>query len=321
MVTRTTRNKADRRAHRQQWELPRLDRILVATDLSPLSRDGVQAATSLLAGNPHGEITLLHVLEEAAAFPTSDLPGAWEAGPDLSATGLANELEELRRSCQSRVSVAATRLKTGHVAETIRGVAHEDGFDLLVVTSHGRTGLARMLIGSVAEEVLHAACPVLVIKRQRNEAGEFLAEAPAFAPRRILVGYDHGSGAEVALSMARKMATLTGARLKLVQVVESPLPATVCRPGDCAGYLSLAEREALSQLAKVRASHLPEARDWEIDVRTGCPWKELSQLAGKERHDLVVIGHHETTRWGHGFMGSTAQKVIRSASCSVLVAR
>jgi universal stress protein A len=56
-------------------------------------------------------------------------------------------------------------------------------------------------------------------------------------------------------------------------------------------------------------------------VEMGEPWEVIVKLAGETRCDLIVVGPHEHTRWGHSYVGSTAQWVVRQAKCPVLVVK
>ena len=144
-------------------------KILVATDFSLCARAALDAAVELGAALG-ASILLLHV----HPLPTEVLPD----GSILSLDGLAleriehaidDQLCDERRRAQRRGVDIAVEHDDGEPAEVIVRRARQEGCGLIVVGTHGRRGLARLVLGSVAERVLRsAACPVLVA-HQRKE--------------------------------------------------------------------------------------------------------------------------------------------------------
>jgi nucleotide-binding universal stress UspA family protein len=144
--------------------------VLCPIDFSDSSRPAVALAAELAARDGLG-ITLLHVLQLAAGYPGDPATLAFVAELDRDATRL---LGEWAAALRARVPVpVATRLLVGSpAAQTLIALDSEVTFDLVVVGSHGRTGLDRVLLGSVAEQLVrHAPCPVLVARHARL-AGE-----------------------------------------------------------------------------------------------------------------------------------------------------
>jgi nucleotide-binding universal stress UspA family protein len=144
--------------------IPRLERILAPTDLSPFAERAVAYAHGL-AEKFGAELHVLHVaadLTEAAKLhgATGVVEPAGQDDYDRWLAGLLGEAGNVRR-------VEAVRIG-GDVADTIDRYAREQAIDLIVLATHGRTGLSHLLLGSVAESVLRAApCPVLILRPQR----------------------------------------------------------------------------------------------------------------------------------------------------------
>jgi universal stress protein A len=148
-------------------------RIVCATDFSDTAEAAWEMACGLAAVH-RAELTLVHV------FP--DLPPS----PDVAVPSVMEVWEEQRRwvsqELERRVADAVARglrsravLKMGPAAAGLVEAVNEVGGDLVVVGTHGRTGLERVLLGSVAEQVVRAApCAVLTVKpraRERAQAG------------------------------------------------------------------------------------------------------------------------------------------------------
>ncbi len=135
------------------------ERILLATDGSPHSQ-GAAARALDLAQSYGGSLSVLAVVEP---------PGGRE--PEAVAAGSIwrQQAEALAAVIQSRAEAlnltARGLVREGRAYEVITRVAREEGVNLIILGSHGRTGLPRLLLGSVAERVIgHAPCPVLVVK-------------------------------------------------------------------------------------------------------------------------------------------------------------
>lgn len=139
--------------------------ILVATDLSPEAMTGVSAVAGL-ARSEGARITLLHVLEALEAIPHG-APLAPRLTHEASAEAMASarrHLEERRTAYGAGVDIDVKLVSGGDVAHEITAYGAANGADLIAVTTHGRTGLRRLALGSVAEAVIrHSRVPVLVL--------------------------------------------------------------------------------------------------------------------------------------------------------------
>jgi universal stress protein A len=141
-------------------------KILVPTDFSHLSDQAVGIAVAL-AKESSGTVILLHVEEAPVAYGAGEMYYGI-AEPDTDA--LRKMLQEIRLP----EGVAVERhLTAGEPAGAIVRFAEENGVDLVVMSTHGRTGLVRLLMGSVAEEVVRRAkCLVLTLKPRPDSPSE-----------------------------------------------------------------------------------------------------------------------------------------------------
>lgn len=141
----------------------RCDRILVPTDLSPFAEKAVRYAHGL-AEVCKAELHVLHVAETEAER-LELLAGVTGAGADANSSAVLSQLLGEPGGVR-RVEVVHTR---PDVPAAILEYAYDEGIDLVVMSSHGRSGLTEMLFGSVAEQVSRGApCPVLIV-RARDE--------------------------------------------------------------------------------------------------------------------------------------------------------
>jgi universal stress protein A len=155
-----------------------IKRILVATDFGPDAEAALNYALDL-AKAVKASVDVLHVVETplAAGMWASEIYTAEIAGLQINLE--RDAAEHLRRTIAdfAEPSVILTgEVRTGRAANTIHEYAVERGIDLIVIGTHGRTGVARLMMGSVAERVTRTApCPVMVVRPRRLDA--FTAKA------------------------------------------------------------------------------------------------------------------------------------------------
>ncbi|WP_113961282.1 universal stress protein [Roseimicrobium gellanilyticum] len=298
----------------------RISRILAPTDFSPLSKAAVCATVTMLEGNPEASLTLMHAVDPGESAVDLDCGDVSHLHPLVARVNHAGKLMKTLRTECGCSSELDTRIVMGNAAHAICNLAREENYDLIVMSSHGRTGLARVLIGSVAERVVQEApCAILVAKPPKDSAGTLLVTPVPLRFMRLLVGYDHRAGARHALDMAWELAKNRGSHLTLVHALE-PGPVMPDCPSS-AEERAVCVQEALERLVEVRRRRFPESLDWDLRVEIGEPWDVIVRTAKETCSDIVIVGPHEYTRWGHAYVGSTAQRVVRSAPCPVLVVK
>lgn len=149
--------------------MPKLKRILVPIDFSECSRAALDYAETL-AKTFDATVDLIHVWEVPPYIPPEAMVGV--PGHDAQtlaqvAHGTAEQemkgfLEDLR---DRGVSIGKPLLESGEPGRTIVDVADDGGYDMIVVGTHGRTGLSHLIMGSIAEKVVrYAHCPVLTVR-------------------------------------------------------------------------------------------------------------------------------------------------------------
>lgn len=295
----------------------RIRQILCPVDFSPFARRALDHAT-VLARWYQAELTVLHV--------SPLMPTLFGMEPAVHAATLAPfDREALGRELLEFVgeTVHATPrpqllVRSGPAAGTLLGYAVENGTDLIVLGTHGRTGFERFMLGSVTEKVVRKArCPVLTVPRGAAEG----PKQPLFG--RILCAVDFSPASDRAAQYALSLAQEAKAQLTMLHVVEwLPDHSFAKYPGFDADHF----RRSLLTDARARAEALipEEARAWcETDTHIVCgkPYEEIVRIAHHDLADLVVLGVH-----GHGpvdrvLFGSTAQQVVRQAECPVLTIR
>lgn len=146
-----------------------LRKVLVPVDFSDPSRKAVRYA-KVFAQQFEASITLLHTVEPLTYPP--DFAFVPLLPPDVEekrTQEIQNQLENLAKSVGADIQVNSV-LRTGRPWQEIVRFAKEDDTDLLVISTHGYTGLKHALLGSVAEKIVrHAPCPVLVVRDEEHD--------------------------------------------------------------------------------------------------------------------------------------------------------
>ena len=145
-------------------------KIVVATDFSTASRAAFAAALDF-ARRDGTRLIVLHVMMPPSPFTGGDLPGSWL---ELEARARRDAERRLaasvRQAERSGIATTGTLVK-GAPAEVIVRVARREGADLIVMGTHGRSGLGRLFMGSVVAHVLGTAtCPVLTVRGRGRKA-------------------------------------------------------------------------------------------------------------------------------------------------------
>jgi len=194
--------------------------------------------------------------------------------------------------------------------DSILALANQKNVDLIVMGTHGRSGLDRFLLGSTTEKILRKArCPVLVVRKPVNRFVKPEDRRDPVHPRKILSCTDFSKHSEMALKYALSLATEFSAELTLLHVLED-----VPRSPEVKSV-------AAEVLRDLEALVPREAIDWctiRPVIRIGKPYQEIIQLALEARSDLIVLGVRGRSALDLALFGSTTHRVIQLGTCPVL---
>jgi nucleotide-binding universal stress UspA family protein len=144
-----------------------IKKIMVPVDGSTRSEEAIRKALSVLEGKVGGSILLLRVLELSENSPFLE-PIHLDSAKERERRQVSLELDTLKEEYSAPHCHIETRLVSSNkdVAETISEHAELEGVDLIAITTHGRTGLQRLFLGSVAEKIVKLApCSVLIARQ------------------------------------------------------------------------------------------------------------------------------------------------------------
>ena len=192
----------------------------------------------------------------------------------------------------------------------------ETDADLVVMSSHGRTGLAHLILGSVAERVVReSVCPVLTVRQ-----GD--AEVAPSAFQHILVPVDIADRSATALICAGQIAAQHGGTVYPLHVVPTEdiyLQRDVYRLQEGEGTsLVRAEKVAKERLAEVSQTYLEGVRYEPVVHVSSDPARTFLEMEKEVGADLLVMATHGFTGLFHLLLGSLTEKMMREAGCPVL---
>jgi nucleotide-binding universal stress UspA family protein len=307
-------------------------RILVPLDGSALA-EAILPEVTELAKLHHAEVLLVRVAL-GHAFPGVD--------PTEAQVRVVEEAETYLAAVQRRLVVERihvdTAVRYGQAAEEILDHVRTRQADLIAMSTHGRSGIERWVMGSVAEKVLRAsAVPVLLLRARVAAPGdteaEALAERAPVRPRPaeevppaihdILCPVDFSPTSEAALEHAGALAQRLGLRLTVLHVVDHPLYVAgfhIPHPPMEQMHEELIQcgQTWVQDLVARKRQFLPATQ---TAVVLGTPYKEILRYAQTHEVDLIVMGTHGLTGLHRLVVGSTAERIVRLAPCPVFTVR
>jgi len=270
-----------------------MDRILVPLDGSALAEAILPLAGTLARAHKAGLFLLRAVPQKS---------GHGEAEEREARVYLARLSERLQDRGVSEVRVLVPH---GKPDRAIAEAATEHRVDLIAMTTHGRTGLSRLLVGSVAESVVrHAPAPVLVVRGQPSwGTGQTL---------KVLVPLDGSELSAAILPVVERLAGPLDLSIHVLHAIE-PLPASAA--GASARFEEIQtfrEQEAEGYLEKVARAIEPEGLPVHRVIRVGPAVAVIQQYAQEAAIDLIAMTTHGRTGLSRLLFGSVAEHVLRA---------
>lgn len=280
-------------------------KILVPTDFSDLSKKALDIANEV-ATSMNGSVTPFH-----SYIPITDLDGF-----HYMSTGAATQknLTDIEESIKVRLDdLAAEHIDDRFLGKSLIGIgnpAHaivemSSGFDLIIMSTHGRTGFKRFLLGSVSEKVLRMADkPVMIVE-----------DHTTYSPvKRILVTTDFSENSKAAFPVARAFAESTGADIELFHAVMYD------------NFDSLAKAEStydmrlenLQILAKTHFDGIPGQVHTKVITTNRSAHEAVLKQTQEQHYNLIVMSTIGRTGLDYLMLGSTTSNVARMVKCAVL---
>jgi nucleotide-binding universal stress UspA family protein len=280
-----------------------LKNILLATDFSPVSGMAVKYAQAIARRHASRVHTIHVTAPDSYHLLDPDAFAITFSGATTEAENIPEVLHGLLEGLPSQ-----TPLRQGTIWKVISDVVERNEIDLLILASHGRHGISRMVLGSVAEDVFrNVSCPVLTVGPDVRPC-----HRREIRIKKVLLAthFEKGSTAPM---YAASVCNEFGAELTLLHVAE--------------GHTGAANIKGTRELSQRLYSVVPaEAGLWRQPVcviRHGLPSAQILEVARGSGADLIVLGarHPEPAKINSHLPLATAARVIAEAGCPVLTVR
>jgi nucleotide-binding universal stress UspA family protein len=289
--------------------------VLVATDFSEYSR----IALDICLGASKCMRTKLYVLHTIEKFPhdykhllSSD------THEDMKQRLEAEAMEKIKGMIPEGLleqEDIVPIVRFGKPFLEIIQVARDEKVDLLAVGTHGRAGMDRVILGSVAERIVRKAhCPVLVV-RNRKYIGF----------KRIIVPIDFSDCSRKALEYAVATARAHESKLTILHIFEE----SFVEPYINAANSEEEANEIIKEIERVNESKYDDflktidlsGVKYEKLLINGIPETEMVRIAMEQQANLIVMGTHGRSGIKHILIGSTAEEVVRTVHCDIIIVK
>lgn len=292
--------------------------VVAATDFSAVSQHAMQYAANIAEAND-AQLYVLHASPPEVRLPVPLDPLPSSLDPEL--VSARKNLYKLGASEPIKHLHHQEILERGTVWDVVKDVAENKKADLVVVGTHGRTGLRKLVLGSVAEEIFRGAgCPVLTVGPHATSTGPI---------RRVLYATDFDEASIHALPYAIDFANRPGGELLLLHLTQ-PVPVEYVGPAwypssDFIDREEMDKREFLPKLERLLPS--PEGLKCSVKyvVETHYPAEGIVGYAKSMKADLIVMGvrrsGRNSPRMAAHMPWAIAYEVVCQAECPVLTVR
>lgn len=299
--------------------------VLVPLDGSELAETVFRYAADI-AGRLGLEVTLLHVADP----DEPDLLPTFRAYIDHVAEIVSLQTAKVQEKAGikgKRVQVRG-EIIAGYPADIIMRYAEEKKISLILIGSHGRTGIRQQILGSVAYKVLRTSrVPVWLVRAQTGKA--IVHEQSVL--HKILVPLDGSRLAELVLPHVETLAKQSGSgvlRVTLLQVWEPPVIPSVSTPESQMNWAKVIE-EHINKAREAAEKHLADvAKKLTVaglkvnsELVVGSPADEIIDYAERNHFSLIAMASHGHSGIGRWAYGNVADKVLHGATVSVLLVR
>lgn len=279
-------------------------KILVPVDFSELSEHALKAA-NIIARLFEGRVTPYH-----AYIPVTDLDGFYYVGSGITPHEKYTEIEKVLGERLQEVAsknihpeyLSPPLLDVGNPARAIIHASNE--FDLVIMSTQGRTGFSRFVMGSVTDKVLRMCKKPVITVSEKSNLGSLSS---------LLVTTDFSENSYQVFPFAARIAKGTGARVELVHIVSSE---QFFDSGAMTKTVGGRQKE-IEKLADIHFKEIREQVDARIITGQRTPYLEIEQLAGDRGYDLIFLSSVGRTGLDYLMMGSTASHVVRRVKNAV----
>lgn len=214
------------------------------------------------------------------------------------------------------------RVEQGNAADVIIEKTEKNKSTLIAMTTHGRSGVDRWLLGSVAEKVLRTTTNPLLLVRATQE-GTAVGEASF---RSIVVPLDGSELAETVLPTVVRIAKKLGLEVFLIRAYSNPYSPFISGGGHYAVNVDELLKDIRDEARNYLEKKLTELQKWGVErisylLHEGIAADEIVAVAGETPESLIVMCSHGRSGMKRWLLGSVTETVVRHSRCPVLVLR
>lgn len=287
--------------------------ILVPTDFSRPANNALDEGIKL-AYKYNADLVVLHARVMYEDDPAS-LTAKMEVLKEEERKVEENLLKRLRDTTQKhrQVNIRHEIIRGYSSPSAILSYLNNNDFDLVIIGTHGRTGLGHFLIGSVTEKVVrYAPSPVMTVSPESRLTDEF---------HHIIVPFDYSDHAQMALKKALHLVESDQSEVTMLYVFDREVHPALAAWGVRSAFDAIPdiEQKAKKQMDKILAD-IPNPKKARIKkvVMEGAPHKGIKAFVDENDADLLVIATHGRVGLDRFLLGSTTERVIRSIPIPVL---
>ena len=296
--------------------------IMVPVDGSSFGQQALPLALAVAAR----AAATIHLVKVHVPPPMKVSPHVhFDEGADQNAlNGEESGLNDLAETIRNKSGLhTCTAVLTGPVAPALEAYVNRHGISLVIMSSHGRGGLSRVWLGSIADALVRRiAVPILIVKP--DALGTDRPREQRFD--HLMIPLDGSPLAEQALAQAAALGELFDARYTLMQVVNPPFTLSgsipELPPEKYHTQVEQLRREALAYLERIAAPMRERGAtvDTAVIVQAQSAHGILEETSYRNA-DLVVMSSHGSSGYQRVALGSVADKVLRGAATPVLMFR
>ena len=305
---------------RQRFKALTMRRILVPIDFSPESLKTLRYAKRL-GERFKAKLHLVHVVTPPLAL----FPQPREALPsNFTQEMAANAVKRLQKiAAEFSLTSPPKRytVRIGAPVSEINEVARITRAELIAIATRGYTGLKRAFLGSTTDSVVrNAPCPVLVV-RDKNDSTSRRARRVPLQFRKILVPLDFSDASRLGLEYALGFAQEFRATVILFHsiFVSAYLMGNRHTAHQVPTLIANQQEYARAEMEKLRETISRKGGAVETSIAVGSPVEQIGKYVRKASVDLIITSTHGRSGWRRVFIGSTAERIVRYATCPVLV--
>jgi nucleotide-binding universal stress UspA family protein len=312
--------QSSRRRESERMKALTLRRILVPIDFSPESLKTLRYAKRL-GERFKAKLYLVHVVTPPLALfpqPREGLPS------NFTQEMAANAVKRLQKIAAEFSLTSPPKRYTVRIGATvgeISEVARITRAELIAIATRGYTGLKRAFLGSTTESVVrNAACPVLVV-RDKDESTSQRARRAPLQFHKILVPLDFSDASRLGLEYALGFAQGFRATVILFHsiFVSAYLIGNRHTAHQVPTLIAKQQEYAKAEMEKLRETISRKGGAVETNIAVGSPVEQIGKYVRKASVDLIITSTHGRSGWRRVFIGSTAERIVRYATCPVLV--